>query len=239
MSDILCYGGGTETTALLCLVAEGHLPVPDHIIMADTGREVVSTWRYLETIRPWLAAHGLPQIKIAHPGLARVGIYSHRGELLLPAFTETGKLRTFCSTEWKARPVTRLLRQIGVTRETRWLGFSLDETRRIKDNPDLRYPLVELGVARTDCVRIIQRAGLPLPRKSRCWCCPYQTDQEWREMGNSSQDWEAAVALDEAIREHDERGGVWLHHSRQPLRSARLDKLNLRRPSCQQGLCFV
>ena len=37
--QILSYGGGIQTAAMVVLALTGRLPLPDHIVMADTGRE--------------------------------------------------------------------------------------------------------------------------------------------------------------------------------------------------------
>src|ERR1051325_11218348 len=111
--NILNYGGGWQTTGILVLIAQGKLPRPDRIVIADTGREKQSTWDYLETTaRPHMREIGL-EIEIAPRSLAYVDIYSHQGTIFLPVYTATGKMTAFCSTEWKARVIDRYIRQNG------------------------------------------------------------------------------------------------------------------------------
>lgn len=56
MKKIFSYGGGRNSVAATVLIAQGRLPVPDYVVIADTGREAQSTWDYLEDIaRPLLA----------------------------------------------------------------------------------------------------------------------------------------------------------------------------------------
>lgn len=241
MPDILNYGGGVQTIAMCVLVARGILPAPDAIIVADTGREMPTTWEYLEThARPLLSP--LP-IHIAGHDLATVDTHGKNGDLLLPAFTKTGKLQTYCSTEWKRRVVERYARRtLGMVGElTHWIGFSLEERKRVKGNDGRRYPLLDLLMTRADCERIIREAGLPLPHKSRCWMCPHQTNAEWREVQADPALWAQAVELDVEIRDADDRGGVWLHRSLIPLEQAPLDKESGRDvgQQCGLGLCFV
>src|ERR1043165_6024182 len=125
--DVFSYGGGRQTVAMCILIARGILPRPDVIVAADTGREAPSTWEYLDRyVQPMLAEHGM-RVEIAPHSLSKVDLYAHNGDLLVPAFTATGKLPTFCSTEWKARVVRRWLREREVTRARVWIGFALDE----------------------------------------------------------------------------------------------------------------
>lgn len=243
MTEIFNYGGGMQTIAMCVLVATGQLPRPDYVIAADTGREMPTTWEYADTFaRPLLAQVGL-ELHIAPHDLATVDLYGKNGDLLIPVFTATGKFPTYCSGEWKARVVARYARSVlSVAGEiTNWIGFSFDERRRVKGDAGRRYPLLELMLTRVDCERIILNAGLPLPRKSRCYMCPHQSDAEWREVRDQPGLWDAAVALDEEVRDADERGGVYLHPARIPLAEVALGVDTERELSrqCGLGMCFV
>jgi len=66
------YGGGVQSIAILVLIAQGKLPMPELAIMADTGRERSSTWRYLEQYaEPLMEEIGL-SFKVASHDLATV-----------------------------------------------------------------------------------------------------------------------------------------------------------------------
>lgn len=267
--DILNYGGGWQTTGLLVLIEQCKMKRPDRIVIADTGREKKTTWRYLENVaRPKMRAIGMG-IEIAPRSLAYVDIYGHNGDLLLPAYTKTGKLSAFCSSEWKQEVINRYLhlsvlgysseqiaamshddvkhqmkRRIGDT-WTNWIGFTYDERNRIKGHDDRWYPLVELMLTKEDNRRIIRAAGWPDPVSSACWMCANMSNEEWRGVrDNDPADFEAACLLDEEIRENDlfnGGSGVWLHQSRTPLRSADLDAHDRKEPGrqCGLGLCFI
>jgi hypothetical protein len=267
--QVLSYGGGWQTTGMLVLITQGKLPRPDRIIIADTGREKASTWRYLEqTAHPRMREIGL-DIEIAPRSLAYVDIYAHNGDLLLPAFTAKGKLSAFCSTEWKARVVERYLHlsALGFTPDaiasmphdevkrqmkrridetwTNWIGFTYDERDRIKGHDGRWYPLVEMMLTKTDNRAILRAAGWPDPTSSACWMCANMSNEEWRGVrDNDPGDFAAACAIDDEIRENDlfnGGSGVWLHHSRVPLREANLEADDRKEPSrqCGLGMCFV
>lgn len=242
-TQVLSYGGGTQTIAMIVLIKRGLLSKPDYVIAADTGREVATTWEYADTYaRPLLASIGL-ELHIASHDLATVDVYAHNGDLLVPVYTSTGKLPTYCSTEWKARVVQRYARTVlGVQSEiVNWIGFAQEERKRVKGHDGRRFPLLELMLTSEDCRAIIANEGLPLPKKSRCKMCPHQANHEWREIRDDPAAWAEAVALDEEIRENDERGGVYLHASRRPLTDADLDADDRKEPArqCGLGLCFV
>lgn len=245
-TEILSYGGGMQTIAMCVLVAQGKLPNPDYVIAADTGREMPTTWQYArEYAAPLLASVGL-DLHIASHDLATVDLYGKNGDLLMPVFTETGKLPTYCSNEWKQRVVQRYARKwLKIEGDmVNWIGFSLDERRRVKGEQGRRYPLLDLMLTREDCVRIVEGAGLPLPHKSRCFMCPHQTPDEWLEVYDDPALWADAVAVDNEVREADDRGGVFLHESRKPLELLTREdiaQMRQREPSrqCGLGLCYV
>lgn len=225
-SIIWSYGGGVQTIAILTLIAEGKLSRPDLAIMADTGRERSSTWRYYKQhAEPIFEELEIP-FEVAGHELATVDLYGHNGDLLLPAFTQTGKLPTFCSDKWKKLVVRRRLRELGYGPDkpvVMWLGMSLDEIDRIKDSGKKwiknHYPLIEdYKLRRHECVLQIERLGLPEPPKSACWMCPHLANEEWAQMKRDDpQDFIEAVKTDCAIRARDQKGGVYLHRDLMPL----------------------
>lgn len=234
-AQILSFGGGTQSAAMAVLVASGVLPRPDRVVIADTGREASATWAYLDAhIRPLLARVGLTVDVVPH-SYATIDLFAAKGDTLLPAYTAggTGKLPTWCSVEWKRRPIRRWLREHGygpLKRERAvdlWLGFTVDEVTRCKDS-DVdwvrhRFPLVlTYPVDRATCIGIVERAGLPTPPRSRCWMCPHQHNAEWRELRDTApSDFAQAVALDEELRRED--ANVFLHRAGVPLATADLE----------------
>ena len=243
--QLLSYGGGRQTVAMLELVRQEKLPRPDKIVIADTGREKQSTWDYLEEVGQSIAAACGLVIEIAPRSLAYVDMYAHNGDLLIPAYTQNGKLTAFCSNEWKQRVIQRYLRASGVKSFTTWIGFALDERSRVKSREGRAFPLLDLGLTKRDCIEVIRRAGLPLPPPSACWMCPNLQNEEWRYVRDTyPADFERACLLDQEIRENDLSAGgsgVWLHHSRVPLREADLSIEDRKEASrqCGLGMCFI
>jgi len=230
----------------MCLLIEqGKIPRPDRVVIADTGREKPSTWEYLdEVMQPRMERIGLP-VEIAPRALSYVDLYAHNGDLLIPAYTATGKLSAFCSTEWKARVVSRYLRATGAATHTSWIGFAWDERKRVKGREGRAFPLIDMTLTKADCRRIIFDSGLPLPPPSACWMCPNMSNEEWRFVRDTYPDaWRQACKLDEDIRQEDiaqGHAGVWLHSSRTPLRDAPIDEDDGRAEGrqCGLGMCFV
>lgn len=248
------YGGGTQSIAIAVLVAQGRLPKPDCVVIADTGREATETWDYLsEYVRPLLKGVGV-EVFIAGHDYSKVDLYSHKGELLIPAFTENGMLQTFCSSEWKAFVVQRFLRAqgYGPKKPVRtWIGISLDEIGRAKPSrtkwQELHWPLLmDVTMRRSECRQLVLDAGLPEPPKSSCYMCPFRKDGQWKRLKESyPDDFKKACELDARIRQADKKGGVWLHRSRIPLADVEFSDDEKAHPlfgqveGCDSGMCWV
>ncbi len=217
-AEVWNCGGGTQSAAIAALICSGRLAAPDVALMVDTEREKATTWRYVHGVLiPNLKAVGVTMEIIPKSAWATVDLYSGNGDLLLPVFTTTGKLSTYCAGEWKVRVAERWLRSRGHKHWVTWLGYSTNEMRRVRVGRGfLRYPLLEddIQLSRDGCVELVRSMGWPDPPRSSCWMCPNQSDEEWQAM--DAEDFELACQLEERERKHDD--GIYLHRARVPLR---------------------
>jgi hypothetical protein len=197
------------------------------------------------------------------PTLSKVGIkieivgheYSYwdivkgkSNDVLIPAFTRQngsiGKLNTFCSNEWKQRPIRRWLREKGIKNCDLWLGISTDEMERMKisdvDWVHNVYPLIEiLPTSRHQCISIVEKYGWPTPPKSRCWMCPNMSAYSWRELKNKwPEDFQKAVILEKEISKNNE---IFLHRLAEPLESAisKSEEQSDMFDGCDNGFCWT
>jgi hypothetical protein len=227
-SDIWSCGGGTQSGAIAALIGRGLLPKPDLCVMVDTGMEKSATWPFVDGfIRPQLRRAGCELKVIPTSDWATVDLVSLNGEsILMPGFTNqsgtVGKLDPYCSNEWKTRPVRRYLRSIGVEKARCWLGFSLDEMRRVRTSDtqwlELFYPLIfTLPQRRYQCIEVIRSEGWTgLIPHSACYSCPNNSDPEWIDMQrNWPDDFAQACRLEERLQKIDPH--FFLHPSCTPL----------------------
>lgn len=239
----LSYGGGWQSVALCVLIGKKVLTRPDIAGIADTSREVATTWQYMhEHMQPYLDRTCGLKIEIVPHTLSRVDLYAADGSPLAPAYTRNvesfdgmfgqedniseGRLPAFCSGEWKRDTMERWYRLKGARTVEQWIGFSLDEKSRMKKDHrpwcHNTFPLIDLGITRKMCAEIIASAGLPMPKKSRCFMCPHQTAQEWQEVFGRPEEFAAAVHLEKEMNEMDpeQSGELFFYSGRIPLELA-------------------
>ncbi|WPZ35824.1 hypothetical protein T8K17_06715 [Thalassobaculum sp. OXR-137] len=264
---VLSLGAGVQSTTLALMAAHGAVgPMPDCAIFADTGWEPRAVYEHLAWLR---SPNVLPfPVHIVSDGNIRDGLVKGaQGDrwVSIPAFTRSasgkvGMIRRQCTKELKIVPIRRKVRElIGIAGKRspnhpvveQWIGISFDEIVRMKMSMEPwqvnRFPLVEMGMTRRDCLRWLERNGYPAPPKSSCIGCPYHSDSLWRQMHEEDPDaWDDAVAIDRLIRTgfRNLRGEVFLHRSCLPLDEADLDtladkgQLDLFADECD-GMCGV
>lgn len=219
---VISFGGGQQSTALLVLAATGRIDFRT-FLFANVGddSEQPETLRYIEEYaKPYAAEHGLELAELRRIG--RSG--ARRGETrTLLADLERPESKSIpipvrmggagpgtrqCTDRYKISVIARELADRGATEDnpaTVGIGISLDEIHRANNRsriPHERvvYPLLDLGLRRTDCQRIILAAGLPVPPKSACWFCPMKRPAEWHELRRTQPDlFERACALEDTL----------------------------------------
>lgn len=191
MTLVNSYGGGTNSTAMLCVLAE-HGIIPDLQMFADTGDEKPWTYEHLEYMQNWLRYMGFPPITIVRNELPQGLIDGTLYGECMRLGTMPSKLFGFstCSMKWKVEPQIKYLKQWmrerGIDHVRHIIGYDADEIHRM-EKAERRphnswetnwYPLVEWDMGRDECIAIIKRFGLPLPGKSACFMCPSSKKKE-------------------------------------------------------------
>jgi PP-loop superfamily ATP-utilizing enzyme len=214
----ISYGGGVQSTALLVLAAEEKIDFRI-ALFANTGddSEHPATLEFIaEHARPYAERHGIELHEVR-----RTFADGTTYRTLLQALHEMDGIQIpvrlsggspgsrTCTSEWKARTLAKWRKQQGATQEEPCvvaIGISVDEIHRANKKKAekweaIEYPLLDLGLRRSDCEQIIRRAGLPVPPKSSCWFCPWKTREVWKRMKAEEPDlFQRAVELDEFLR---------------------------------------
>lgn len=215
---IISLGAGVQSTTMALMAARGELaPMPDAAIFADTGAEPSGVYRHLDWLERQLP---FPVHRVSAGNLRDEILGATRGDNRMdarpPFFTKSGgMLRRQCTQDFKIIPIERRVRELlGLAKGQRgpttpvveqWIGISSDEVIRMKPSRRSyirhRWPLIEIGMSRSACIKWNEERQYPRPPKSACTFCPYHANQQWRDLRDNDPDaFAEAVAIDRAIR---------------------------------------
>ena len=202
---VISLGGGVQSTVMALMVGEGVFDrIPDCAIFADTHWEPPSVYEHLEWLNEQLPfpLHVVDNgRRLREDVKALTGHSGTRSYVDIPVYLKgrdgegDGIGRRQCTDNYKVRPIRKKIREMlgfrprqrvpaGTSVEL-WQDISTDETIRMKDSRDRwmtnRYPLIEAGMSRRDCMDWwAARCDRPLER-SACVACPFQSRQRWVE----------------------------------------------------------
>ncbi len=196
LRHICGISGGKDSSALAVYLRE---KVPDmEYFFCDTGAELPETYEYLTRLEVVL---GKP---IVHLNSSRG--FDHwfevfRGTLPSPQMR-------WCTRNMKIKPIESW---VGDSPAVSYVAIRADESNRkghvsTKPNITTRLPFVEDGIDRDDVLRILEDAGIGLPRyyewrtRSGCYFCFYQRKAEWIGLADRHPElFERAVAIEKKV----------------------------------------
>jgi len=190
------HGIGVDSTAVTVGMVQRGIR-PDHILFADVGNELPETYDYIPVLNEYLEENGFPQVQVVKyvPKKFKGEPYDTLEtdcltKSMLPSLAYGFK---GCSNKWKIGPLDKQVKQVykdhlkGGGQVARLIGYDAgpkDCARgtHAKDSKQWRfvYPLRDWGWDRDECLRQIEKAGLPEPTKSACFFCPSTKKEELR-----------------------------------------------------------
>jgi len=267
--QIISLGAGVQSSTMALMAAAGEiLPMPDAAIFADTQAEPQEVYRWLE----WLKSHlPFPVHCVSKGSLTDVALTVRTkrdgsgkwAKTVVPTYIKNpdgsrGIVQRQCTYDFKVLELIKkskqLLKELNAKTVVQWIGISLDEVHRMKESRDKkithRWPLVDAGMNRHDCLRWMAARNFPSPPRSACVYCPYHSDHEWRRLRTEHPDeFQKAVEFESRLqavkRETDNMKGIpFLHASLRPLASVDFSteeergQTNLFGNECE-GMCGV
>lgn len=263
----LSLGAGVQSSVLLLMACSGELEErgwanPEVVVFADTQDEPDDVMEWLPLLRMEAHRAGIPLVEATHGDLRQdlldVAAGTRKRAANPPLFVrdpETGKpgmITRQCTQDYKIRVVRQELRKRGYGPKrpaVTYMGLTTDEIQRVKPsnrkwNP-VCWPLIDMGMSRTDCKQWLADHGYPQAPKSACRICPMRSDAAWREMKvNRPDDFEIAVSFERALHAGNGlrlKGTPYLHKSCVPL-----DQVDFRNAEdhgqlqlCETGGCWT
>lgn len=171
---VLSLSGGKDSAALAVFM-KGKVAEMEYAF-CDTDKELPETYEYLERLQAYL---GKPIIRLnASRGFDHwLQVYGN--------YLPSGRMR-WCTRMLKLKPFEEY---VGDDEVVSYVGIRADEDRDgyISSKPNIKaiYPLKEAGIVEADVYRILEEAGLGVPKyyewrtRSGCYFCFFQRKAEW------------------------------------------------------------
>ena len=237
----LSLGAGVQSTALLIMGAQGLFgcPKPDYAIFADTMAEPPWVYEHLEKLKKWVEPYNIPLLVISTANLKEDLLYGSK--VSIPAWTiaKDGRetpIHRQCTADYKIRPINQKVKELlGFNQDNNvykrvgcLLGISTDEIYRRKPSRvswiTNLYPLIDASLDRNDCMDIIAKAGMDVPKRSACFFCPFHNDEHWQNLkDNYPKLFEEAASIENSINQKL-TNGAFLNRRLTPLKTIEFSK---------------
>jgi len=218
MKTYLSYGGGVNSTACIVLHAQGKLHY-DEAIYVDHGCDWPETREYVR-----MMAERFP-ITILKPDVEGFdNLYDYFWHYQIIPWMAV----RFCTMKFKVGVIEQHIK----TPCFMLVGIDAGEQHRAKisnnGGVENRFPLIEAGVGRENCKKLIYDYGLQIPPKSGCYFCPYQRISQWKKLRRKYPNLfckaEQLEARNIANSEAKGKVGHFIHSSKKPLRDVVKEK---------------
>lgn len=266
---ILSFGAGMQSTALALMSCENirngyavhpKVPIYDNVVFCDLGFEPSWVKRQVEFTRRACKEVGIRFDVIDAPLYEDLmKNFGERRTISIPWWTlsndgRKSKMPRNCTIDYKVEVISKhvrwkllgykkgqRLRPEDVKAHEMHMGFSFEEKRRCKENPNQmfinRFPLVEMELTRADNYAYIRDTWGLETKASACCFCPFHRNyffQYLRE--NEPETYEKLLGVDELLRDKNPKppmdSDIFLSRSRKRL-------ADLTPEDCDDAECFA
>lgn len=210
MKHIVNLSGGKDSTAMLLMMLDRGMPI-DYIVFADTGKDFPQMLEHLDALEQYVAKN-YPTA----PKFTRLRSDKSFDYLMFDHIKTRGKnkgkrgygwasmLARWCTSALKTSVIDKFVASLGDD-YTQYIGIAVDEPKRLRDNPHMRYPLAEWNVTEAAALDYCYARGFRwgglyehFDRVS-CWCCPLKNLRELKTL------WRYYPELWAELRDMDDR----------------------------------
>lgn len=180
----MSFSGGKDSTAMLLRMIEENMHI-DEIIFLDTGVEFPEMYNHIKKVEEYI---GRPITKLKDEHSFEYYMLEHvktRGKNKgQKGYSWSDFRNRWCTSNLKKKVIKRYLRKYKDYRIIEYHGMAFDEPKRIKDDPNIKYPLFEWGMVEKDALQYCYDRGFTwgglyekFDRLS-CFCCPLKSLKE-------------------------------------------------------------
>jgi len=167
MNFYLSYGAGVGSEALRLWLLENNWP--HEAVYIDHGCDWPETQEFVKTI---------PNLTIIKPDVEG---FDNLYEYCMAKGIYPSVRHRWCTDKFKMRPFLAYKKMPCLV----YLGITFDEIKRMRTAEIGRYnhyPLVAMKMTRQDCIDYIKSKDMPVPTRSACWLCPFQSRERWKRL---------------------------------------------------------
>ena len=242
LNYILSFGGGLNSTALLVYILKNKMPL-DMVIFSDTGDEHDYTYESVKFYKKYAEDHGIRFDIVKSTNNMSLYEYCYNKKITPSRMTRN------CTKNFKITPMRQNITKVYGKRSPTvlYIGIAYEEIHRMKDS-DVKYiknvfPLCDAKIDRDGCTKILEDEGLPIPKKSGCWYCPFKKKQEWIDMmKNEPEQYNKAMRLEMNNKYYPNRNSLLNHKPLIEMKKIHKPQMELTdfEPTCDvSGSCFL
>lgn len=256
IEDVLAFGGGVDSTALLAMHLDRpraaeilgitiedlnrHLPKFSAVVFSDPGAEYQATYRNIETARQLCEDRDL-----------RFEVVRREGENITEWVTRLGIVPVMpgghhiCSLKYKGEVMAKwAVEEFGGEEKVRWsIGIEFNEGHRVtrfeqskKSKASSSFPLVALKIDRAKCEQIISELWPHDVVKSSCVFCPFMQESEIKNLTKCGESFEIAKKVEARFEESSkEKHQAWLDAGKPLNKAGRAPRGMWRKDSFKEG----
>jgi len=202
MKKYLSFGGGVNSVAMyLLLMDQG---VEFDALFVNHFTDYPETYEYLRMFNRYIKTKEHLYIRQLIPKEGNLYDYCYE-KSMVPAIYPR-----WCTRQFKIKPLADWYKIMG--NGIQFIGIDIGETHRIRESGiegiENKYPLIEAGMNREDCKKYIKSHGLPVPKRSGCYICPFQGIGQWQALRMNHPDlFQRAVKLEQRNIEYRKSKG--------------------------------
>ena len=211
---VVCAGIGVDSSSVLALLAGGDPRLAGQrsrlaaVATSDLETEDPTTYVFRDHyLRPFLQERGMELVVVSPAVRDRHGqVHSNLYDYYFAQGMVPSRARRSCTNRFKIARVKQYIReQVGPEAEV-IIGFDCQEATRaakLRNTAAFTYscPMMDLGMDRLDACATLLRFGLPVPRRSACFCCPFAKSDDWAALSRQQPArYQQCVDMEEEVR---------------------------------------
>lgn len=188
--NIVSFSGGKDSTAMLLMMIEQNIKI-DEIIFLDTGVEFPQIYNHIKKVEMFI---NRPITILKSDKSFEYYMFDHiksRGKNKgQKGYSWSDFRNRWCTSRLKKDVIKKYLKKYKGYNIIEYHGIAYDEPKRIKDIPNIKYPLYENKITEKEALQYCYSKGFnwnglykKFDRLS-CWCCPLKSIKELKILYN-------------------------------------------------------